>query len=152
MMKSQRDARKHGQFVPKQPLKYVGKYPIVMRSSWERRMSQWLDSNPSVLEWSSESIFIHYFDPVTKKNRRYFPDFYVMFKNKDGVLQKYIVEVKPFKETIPPTNRGKKSKKTKIYEAKTYSTNMAKWDAATGWCRKMGMSFITITEKDLFGR
>ena len=151
-MKTLKDVKKHGQFVPRSPKKYKGRYPIVVRSSWERSMCQWLDRNPHVVEWSSESIFIHYFDPVRNKKRRYFPDFYILMKDKNDKLSQFIVEVKPYKETIPPSNRGKKSKKTKVYETKTYTTNQAKFDAARQWCDKMGMEFVILTEKQLFGK
>ena len=152
MMKSIKDVRRHGQFIPKNPTKYVGRYPIVVRSSWERSMCQWLDKNLNVVEWSSESIFINYFDPVKNKPRRYFPDFYVLMQGKDKKLKKFVVEVKPHKETKPPNNRGNKSAKTKMYESRTYSTNQAKWNAARMWCDKMGMIFLILTEKEMFGK
>jgi hypothetical protein len=151
-MKDSKDVRKHGQYIPKNPIKYVGRYPIISRSSWELKLFQWLDVNPCILEWSSESIFIAYFDPVTQKKRRYFPDVYMAVKGKDGKVQQFIVEVKPNKEVHPPINSNKKSRKTQIYESKTYATNVAKWNAAVQWCSKMGYVFKIITEKELFGK
>ena len=148
MMKSRQDVNRHGQFIPNYPEKYVGKYPIVIRSSWERTFSQWLDRNPKILQWSSESIVVKYFDPVKNKVRRYYPDFYLL----TNIGEKFIVEVKPYKETKPPTNRGNKSKKTRIYESKTWFTNQAKFKAAVNWCDKMGMKFRIVSEKELFGK
>ena len=43
-------------------------------------------------------------------------------KDKDGKTVKWVVEVKPYKESIPPQGRGK-TNKTRIYETKTYKTN-----------------------------
>jgi len=150
-MKNLKDVRNHGQYIPRNPKKYVGRYPIITRSSWEEKLARWLDANPCVLEWSSESIFIAYFDPVTQKRRRYFPDFYVLMKSADGKTQQFIIEIKPAKEVHAPINRGKKSRKTLIYESKTYATNVAKWNAAMKWCSKMSMIFKILTEKELFG-
>jgi len=141
---------KHGQFIPKFPEKYVGRYPILPRSSWEYSFMQWLDMNSSIIEWSSESVTIQYYDPVYKKRRRYYPDFY-MLVNKGNKEQQFIVEIKPHKEIVPP-RRGRKSTSTRIYEQKTYETNTAKWNAAEVWCRKMGMRFMILTEKELFNK
>lgn len=151
-MKDLRDVKKNSQYMPRNPKKYTGRYPIVVRSTWERSFCQWLDNNPSVLEWSSESIFIAYFDPVTKRKRRYFPDFYMLLKDNKNNIQQYIVEIKPYKETHQPLNRKNKSRNTLIYESKTWATNQAKWNAAVKWCSKMGMVFKVITERELFGK
>jgi len=151
-MKDLKDVRKHGQFIPHDPKKYVGRYPIIARSSWERVFFQWCDANPSIVEWSSESVIIPYFDPIKQKRRRYFPDVYMLVKGKDNKLQQFIIEIKPFKECRPPTNRGRKTKKTLLYENSTWATNNAKWIAATKWCKKMGMVFKIVTEKELFGK
>jgi hypothetical protein len=60
-------------YTPTNPQKYIGDLTnIVYRSSYELRSFRWCDSNPSILEWSSESIIIKYFDPTTQKIRRYF--------------------------------------------------------------------------------
>ena len=34
-----------GTFIPKFPKKYKGKYPIVIRSEWERMFAQYIDLN-----------------------------------------------------------------------------------------------------------
>lgn len=147
MIKRQR--HNHSQFVPKFPGKYIGSYPIICRSQWERQMCQWLDCNEGVVKWSSENITIHYYDPVQMKKRRYYPDFYARMKTKSG-YEEYVIEVKPHKETKPPSKRGKKSVKTKLYQEATYLTNQAKFRAAEQWCRKMGYKFKVLTEKQLF--
>ncbi len=151
-MKNLKDIKTHGQYIPHNSKKYVGRYPIIPRSSWERSFCQWLDTNPAVLEWSSESIYIPYFDPVTQKRRRYFPDFYMLLEDRNGNTNQYIIEVKPSKESHPPNSRGNKSRKTLLYEQKTWATNSAKWNAAIKWCSKMGMTFKVLTEKELFGK
>jgi hypothetical protein len=71
-------------------------------------------------------------------------------ENKQGTFDRYIIEVKPFKECKPPTKRGKKSKATQRFQEATYITNQAKFKAAEDYCRKMGYTFRLMTEKNLF--
>jgi hypothetical protein len=143
--------RKHEKYYsPRNLEKYVGQYPIVCRSSWEYRYCEWLDANPSVLEWSSESHCIRYIDPLQmKKTRRYYPDYYVCFKTPQG-KKRFIVEVKPDKETKPPPKKSKASAKTKQIWMQTYLINKAKFEAAREYSRKMGFEFRVLTEKQLF--
>jgi hypothetical protein len=140
------------QFIPRNSKKYCGSYPIIIRSSWERMFCQWLDMTPSIIEWSSENIHINYYDPVQGRTRRYYPDFYMLVLEPDGKYGKYIVEIKPAKETKPPRKTGKKSKKTLRHQQATYITNQAKFEAAEGYCKKIGMEFKIITEKELFNK
>ena len=69
--------------------------------------------------------------------------------NKEGKIDCWIVEIKPFKETIPPRSGRTKSQKTKVYEAKTWAVNSAKWKAAEEFCRRRGWFFRILTEKQL---
>lgn len=78
---------------------------------------------------------------------RYFVDFGIAMRSKDGSIKKYLVEVKPFKETIPPT--GKRKTKQLIEALATYSVNQSKWDAAREWAKKNGMEFEIFTEKNM---
>jgi hypothetical protein len=140
-------SKDHQIFTPLFPAKYVGKYPIISRSSWEMRVMTWLDRNETIIEWSSESISISYTDPVAQKNRRYFPDFSI--KTKNGQI--YIIEIKPKKETtIPKMGRGKKKTVNFINEMKTYKTNLAKWKAADKFCKTRGYEFKIWTEDNIF--
>lgn len=104
-----------------------------------------LDADPNVIKWASEEIVIRYYDHVTKKHRRYFPDFY--YETKDN--KKIIVEVKPYAQTQPPV-KGRKKQKTFLNEVTTYNTNMAKWKYAIEFCKKNNIQFQIMTEKDLF--
>ena len=152
MIKRYKNTRKNiGQYIPKNPNKYVGQYPIVVRSTWERKFCQWLDVNFTVLEWSSENIVVPYYDPVRMKYRRYFPDFWMKIKNKDDTIDKYIVEIKPLSECAPP-KKGRKTAKTLRLQEATYLTNQAKFRAADGYCQKMGYKFKIMTERELFNK
>ena len=97
-----------GRFIPKNPKKYNGDYNnIIYRSSWEARVMKYLDENPNVIWWSSEELIIPYKNPVDQKIHRYFPDFVVKTKKKDGKVMTYVLEVKPEKQTKKPTQKRK---------------------------------------------
>merc|ERR1711991_574017 len=98
-----------GFYKPVNPGKYRGNPTnIVYRSLWERKFMVFCDNNPSIVEWGSEEIIIPYRAPDGKV-RRYFPDFYIKVKEKTGKLTKYIIEIKPKKQTKPPNEKNKKS-------------------------------------------
>ena len=83
-------------FTPKNPHKYAGDVTaIVCRSSWERKFCIMADENPAILKWNSEEVVIPYWSSVDGKMRRYFPDFLVKIKKKDGTLGTVLIEVKP---------------------------------------------------------
>lgn len=142
--------KKHTRYVPINEDKYIGNDYPVARSSWEYKYMQWCDTNPNIIKWGSESIQIPYYDPVKKANRRYYPDFTMAVKDVDGNIKKYVVEIKPEKETIPPNTKGNKRDRTVMYEFLTWQTNLAKWKAAEIFCRQHGLTFRILTEKDLF--
>ena len=147
-MRKKRRYPKLTEFIPRNVKKYVGTWPIVIRSKWERKFCRIIDTNPDIIEWSSEDVVIKYLDPSKlNKVRRYYPDFW--FKTKD--LKQFIVEIKPLRETRPPRASKKKSRLTILNEQKTFKTNMAKFEAAKRWCDKMNMTFKIITEKELYG-
>ena len=135
---------KRGKYFPQKPNKYKGDYRnIVYRSGWELKFMKFCDYNSSITEWGSEEIIIPYISPVDGKRHRYFPDFYVKSKGK-----KYIVEVKPLRQTKEPKTQKKVTKKY-INEVVTWSVNNAKWKAATEFCKDYNMEFMIITEKEL---
>jgi len=142
----------HGRFVPKNPHKYAGDATNIMfRSSWEIAMMKFLDSSSAVIKWGSEEIRIPYLKPVldpvtgkaTFKPAGYFPDFVVVYQDKDGNIQKEILEVKPLKETLA-------EKATSDRDKVMLAVNIAKWKAAEAFARQNGMKFRVITEQSLF--
>lgn len=127
-----------------------GSHLPVTRSSYEAKFCRWLDNNPNVIEWSSECIEINYFDVTSNKMRRYFPDFYMKAINKDGEEIKYIIEIKPYKETHAPRKSVKKSRRTFLTETITWKKNLSKWKSAEDWCNRHGYQFKILTERELF--
>jgi hypothetical protein len=142
-------APKKGFFKPKNPQKYSGNpTQIIFRSDWERHFMTYLDNHPDVLSWSSEEIYIRYRCPVTNRVRRYFPDFKVTFRNKQGEVETTVFEIKPLTQTQPP----KRKSKYFVEHAKTYAVNQAKWEAAKDYCQRRNLKFQILTEKELFGK
>ena len=109
------------------------------------------DDNPNIIKWASEEIAIPYLSPVDRKRHRYYPDFMVELKNKDGKVETIMIEVKPKKQTEPPKPRKRKSV-TYLNEAKTYAINQAKWAAAQALCDRKGWTFRIMTEKEIYGK
>jgi hypothetical protein len=141
-----------GKFSPKDTNKYLGDPTnIWYRSLWERRVMVYLDENSSVIEWSSEEIIIPYLSPIDNRWHRYFPDFFARVRNKTGLLEGVVIEVKPHNQSVPP-KVGKKVTKRVIQEVITYGINEAKWNAANEYCKTRGWTFKVITEKELFGK
>ena len=121
---------------------------VVYRSSWELKFMKWCDVNTSILEWGSETTVIPYKSPVDNKIHRYFIDFYIKVKTKDGLVKKYLVEIKPEKFTKPPAIPKVQTKRF-IEEVFLYGTNQAKWKYANQFCEDRGWQFLVLTEKDL---
>ena len=138
-----------GRYTPKNPQKYKGNpRGIIYRSSWERKMMVYCDTNKAILEWGSEEIIIPYLSPWDGRIHRYFPDFYIKVKQSSGTIKKFIIEVKPKKQCAPPTESRKKTKQW-YKEAKAWGINSAKWKYATEWCDNNDMEFKVLTEDHL---
>jgi hypothetical protein len=65
------------------------------------------------------------------------------------VLKKYLVEIKPYKQTIEPPHSKNKKKSNMLYEQVTWINNCDKWKYAKDFAKKHGLEFIIITEKEL---
>lgn len=141
-------AWKQGWFTPKHPEKYVGDVnKIRYMSSWELKSHQFLDNNPNILEWSSEPFGIPYVKPTDGRVHKYYPDYWVKYRNKRGQIIQEIVEVKPDHQT---RQTRKRSRKQRLYEELSFAINTAKWRAAQQFCNKYGMTFRLVTEKGIY--
>jgi hypothetical protein len=141
-----------GWYTPKRPDKYLGD-PNKIRylSSWELDFFEFCDSNPNVIKWASEEISIPYQKPDPRTGNLvssvYFPDIFLVWKDKTGTLRKRLIEIKPHKQTR--STRAKKPIR-RIQEQYTYIVNQCKWKAAEEWCKQYGIEFEVITEKNQF--
>jgi hypothetical protein len=57
----------------------------------------------------------------------------------------YMFEIKPYRETQPPTRRGRNYKQQAI----VYIINQSKWKQAKEFCAKQNWKFVVWTEKEL---
>jgi len=139
-----------GKFSPKNINKYVGDpTKIIYRSLWERRFMVFCDENNSVIRWGSEEVVVPYISPIDNKYHRYFVDFIIEYKTKEGYKKIDLIEIKPKAQSVPPK---KKKKVTQRYlrEVKRWGVNQAKWKAATEIAENKGWGFKVLTEKELF--
>ena len=133
-----------GRFEMKNPAKYVGKRAPLARSSWEFVFMKMLDEHQGVEKWASESVQIPYRDPLTGKYTIYVPDFFIVYNDKNGSKHAELVEVKPESQT-KLESVGKS-----LYNQQQYVRNMAKWEAASKWCKQQGIRFRIVNEGDIF--
>jgi hypothetical protein len=134
-----------GKYTVKNKKKYAGDpTKVVFRSLWERNTFRWLEAQDNIVEWCSEEVAIPYVCETDRKVHRYFIDIY--FKTKDG--KKYLIEIKPAKDTRPP-KKGKRQTKRYLSEALTYVKNQSKWKAAHKFAQENDATFQVWTEDTL---
>lgn len=139
-----------GIYSPLNPQKYKGTYPIVYRSGLELKSFRYLDKNPNVLTWGSESVVVPYVSPADGKMHRYFVDLVATLKDvKNNCIRKLLIEVKPEKQTKPPVESIRKKRSTMLYEKYQYAVNTAKWEAARKWATERGYIFLILNEKHI---
>ena len=138
-----------GKYKVRAPYKYKGNpTKVIYRSLWELKFMTYCDTNINILEWGSEEMYVWYRSPVDNKPHRYFPDFYIKARESNGQIKKYIIEVKPQRQTKPPA-KPKRQTRGYLREAYEYAKNQAKWKAANEWCLDRGFEFKVLTEKEL---
>jgi len=125
--------------------KYIGARAPIARSSWESTFFAFCDNHPSVLQWASESIAIPYRDPLTNKQKRYFPDVFIIYLDQTGKKIAELIEIKPSTQT------GQKKTRSAVNNAQILK-NHRKWEAAMAYCAKNGITFRLLTEEQLFGK
>jgi hypothetical protein len=95
------------------------------------------------LQWASESIQIPYRNPVTGKQSIYVPDFLITYRTKNNTMRAELIEIKPIGQSAITENM-------KSRDRAVVAINYAKWDQATKWAKRNGMTFRVITENDMF--
>ena len=138
-----------GKFRPSKPKKYKGDPTnIVYRSLWELKFMRYCDSNNNIVKWSSEEIVIPYRSPLDNRFHRYFPDFYLKYKDNTGKMIEEVIEIKPAKQVQEPKIQKRKTKRY-VTEVVNYAKNQAKWEAAEEFCKDRKWKFQILTEKEL---
>lgn len=137
---------RQGVFTPINKEKFLGSTAFY-RSGLELKFMRFCDNNPNVIKWGSENVVIPYISPIDGRAHKYYVDNFVVIKE-GNILKKYLIEIKPHKQVSPPSTKYKK-KEHLLYEQSMYVRNQAKWNAAIAFCKKKGLEFLIITEKDL---
>jgi len=138
-----------GIYTPINKEKYKGTNNPVYRSSLERNFFLFFDKSPNVTAWVSEGIVVPYYSGIDNKVHKYYVDLIAAIKQPDGVVQKYLIELKPSSQTQPPVHSDGKKRSTVLYEQLMWHKNQAKWKAASEYAAKKGMKFVVLTEKYL---
>jgi hypothetical protein len=134
---------RQGVYTVKNLQKYVGAGQPRYRSGWEMTFMMFLDNNENIVQWASESIRIPYRNPVTSKQSMYVPDFFITYRDRTNRMRAELVEIKPKKQSLIES-------KMSARDGAIVAVNYAKWDAATKWCRRQGITFRVITEDQIF--
>jgi hypothetical protein len=150
MSRKEDHSYRQGKFKPLHPEKYKGDPTgICYRSSYELKFMQYCDLTEDVISYQSEEFFIPYRSPIDNRFHRYFPDFYIKYKDKEGNIRKAVIEIKPAKDLKMPEQNPKRKTKSWVYAVKTYAVNQAKWSAAEEYCADRGWEFRIFTELEL---
>jgi hypothetical protein len=137
----------------KHPEKYTGTRPLTLRSGWEIKLVfKWIDINPSVISWKSESTIIKYLSPLDNKYHRYYMDFTLLVRTKSGEEKEVWIEVKPFSSCSPPKEPKRKTD-SYIYQLREYFKNQSKWSTTKKIIEEKkqqghNCEFIILTEKE----
>ena len=131
--------------------------PPTFRSSWEATCFRSLDTNTNVIRWGSElpDTKVDYIKPTDGMLHQYFPDLYVEIRNRSGVVDKWVIEVKPCDECAPPNPPKRKTEKAMhnyVLRQHTWLTNEAKWKAAKLKFARIGVRFMVATEETIYKR
>lgn len=154
-----------GEYLLQNPQKYKGTKKPAFKSSFEHRVFFWCDMNLNVLEWEYEPFYIEYLfetdsqakqyekDLVDNKVHKYYPDVVAKIKLGDGTIETFIIEIKPYSQTVRPSEPKKKSKKSmnKFLNAmQEFLKNAKKWEYANIYAKKHSMKFQVLTERSIF--
>jgi hypothetical protein len=138
-----------GIYKPSYPQKYIGDpNNIVYRSLWERKFMTYCDLNENIMKWASEEIWIPYLSPIDRRVHRYFPDFFIKYKDSKGNIKESLIEIKPKRQVEGPKAQKRVSQK-QMYEIKEFAKNQAKWKAAKEFCEDRRWEFQILTEDHL---
>lgn len=152
---------KSGVYRPKNFRKF-GETSCVYRSSYELDFLKWCDNNKKVLQIHYEKVVIPYKCKTDEKIHKYYVDCKIKYLESSGP-KTYLIEIKPFKQTLPPKPSKRKKRQTIITEQYNWLKNTSKWTSAKQYCKSKGWRWCIMTERgmhldgkfleiDLFGK
>ena len=125
------------------PAKYVGTGKPRFRSGWELSFMRFCDTNDHILQWASEAVQIPYRHPLTGKQTIYVPDFLITYRTKGNTMRAELIEIKPKGQSVMSEGQNPR-------ERAVVAVNYAKWDAATKWAKRNGLTFRVINEDQIY--
>ena len=143
---------KKGVYTPKNLNKYIGKNLPVFRSSWELRAFISLDRNEKISKWGSENFIIPYIDRTrNNETHKYVIDlfFEIADYTKNGLPIKWLLEIKPYSQSVTPQAKRGKSTQCLLNETIIVERNKCKWESAINFCKSKGWHFGVYTEKGI---
>jgi hypothetical protein len=143
-----------GRYLVKNKFKYkgIGENPIY-KSAHELKMMHWLDTNEKVVFWWYEALRIPYFFSIDGKIHNYVVDFIAHIANNQGVIVKYLIEIKSDSDLLvpkKPSNPTSKNMKTYKNKMMIHIRNISKWSAAEQFCKSAGFVWKLLSTRDIF--
>lgn len=148
MISKKRKQFKSGVYRPKNVEKF-GETKCIYRSSYELQFLKWCDIHPKISKVQYEKIVIPYICKTDGKMHKYYVDCFIHMNESSG-LRKYLIEIKPFRQTIPPKPSKRKKQSTILLENRNYIINTSKWSAAKQYCKKMNWRWCVLTERGIY--
>ncbi len=73
----------------------------------------------------------------------YVPDFFVTYRGRDNTTRAELIEIKPKKQSLIESKMSDRDRAI-------VAVNYAKWDSATKWARRNGLTFRVINEDQIY--
>lgn len=141
---------KNGIYTPFNKEKYIGKALPHYRSSWQLKAFISIDKNPKIIKWGSEAIIIPYIDSTRNySSHRYIVDLFFQIKDINNIIQTWLIEIKPYNQSVSPTISKRKSQAKLLAEQLIVENNQCKWKAAINFCKSKNWHFGVWTQRGI---
>ena len=80
---------------------------------------------------------------------RYIVDLFFITKDINGIEQKWLIQIKPYNQSVPPKVTKRKSSSKLLYETAVYQRNRDKWKAALTFCKNKNWKFAVWTQRGI---
>ena len=148
MISKKRKQFKSGVYRPHNVAKF-GEYKCIYRSSYELQFLKWADAHPKIIDVKYEKVIIPYICKTDGKMHKYYVDCKITMREANS-NKTYLIEIKPFRQTLPPKPSKRKKKSTILTENFNWLKNESKWDAAKQYCKKYDYRWCVLTEKGIY--
>ena len=79
----------------------------------------------------------------------YIPDLFFSVIDLNGVEQKWLIEIKPYNQSVTPKFSKRKNPQKALAEQIVVQRNHDKWEATIQFCKSKGWHFGIMTEKGI---